>query len=419
MKILFVTPYVPSQIYVRPYQILRSLVSLGHDVTLVAPHTTAEDLQSLEELSQAGMNVQATQLPRLRSYLNAALALAGNRPLQSVYAWQPELATGLRTLLASTNGTPPFDVIHVEHLRGARYGLYIQDLRYRPEFRYLNRVPIVWDSVDSISYLFQQAAKTSRKLSSRLITRLELPRTIRYERYLRSAFDYLLVTSPVDRDAFDRLIDSPTAAAPIAVLPNGVDLDYFTPGSEEREPDTLVVSGKMSYHANITMVLHLVRDILPHVWEQRPQVKLWVAGKDPDPVLQRLAEDPRIVVTGTVPDLRPYLQRATLAVSPIQYGAGIQNKVLQAMACGTPVVCTPQAISALGVIPGENLLTAENPAEFGRAIVYLLDDPEKRVKLGLAAREFVEAHHDWHRITGDLVNVYQRAQAKLNNEKNG
>ena len=103
-----------------------------------------------------------------------------------------------------------------------------------------------------------------------------------------------------------------------------------------------------------------------------------LVGKDPTPELVNLGKNPAIQVTGTVEDIRPYLHKATMAVTPITYGAGIQNKVLEAMACGLPVVSSPQAVSALTVNPGQDLLVAEDPDEFANAVVSLLDDPGLR-----------------------------------------
>jgi glycosyltransferase involved in cell wall biosynthesis len=117
----------------------------------------------------------------------------------------------------------------------------------------------------------------------------------------------------------------------------------------------------MSYHANVTAALHLVNDIMPHVWAQRPAVQVWLVGKDPTAEVRRLAEtaptlpgseERRVVVTGGVPSMPEYIQGATIAVAPLLYGAGIQNKALEAMACGTPVVATAQATGALRVGTG-------------------------------------------------------------------
>jgi glycosyltransferase involved in cell wall biosynthesis len=241
-----------------------------------------------------------------------------------------------------------------------------------------------------------------------MITRFELPRTEHYEAWLVWQFDAVLTTSAVDRDALAR-----QAAAyrdgwpPIHVLPNGVDLDYFRPEPAIiRDPATLVLTGKMSYHANVAMARYFVTEVMPLVWAGRPDARVLIVGKDPDRQVRALARKPAVTVTGTVPDLRPYLRQATIAVAPIIYGAGIQNKVLEAMACATPVVATPLAVRALSAMPGRGLAVGHNTAELAGAILRLLDEPEQRAAMGAAARAYVEVNHNWATGTESLNNLY-------------
>ncbi|MDJ0753676.1 MAG: glycosyltransferase [Ardenticatenaceae bacterium] len=415
MKILFIVPYVPNLIRVRPFNLIRHLVLQGHQVTVATLWSTEGERRDLLELERSGLEIIAAHLPRSRSLINCVSTLLQKKPLQAAYCWQPALATQLESLFQP--GKPdPFDVIHIEHLRGVPYALFLQQLGQRRSGR--DALPLIWDSVDSISFLFSQAAEQSRSLTSRFITRFELPRTEQYERWLIQQFPKVLVTSPRDRRAFLDLLDPATQQqikSRLTVLPNGVELAYFAPHEGiERHLSTLVVTGKMSYHANVTMVLHLVQQIMPLVWQERPDVQLEIVGKDPVRAIGALAENPRITVTGTVPDLRPHLQRATAAVAPVPYGAGIQNKVLEAMACGTPVVASSQAVSAIAAESPQQLLVADNPAEFAQAILYLLENPAQQDRLGAAGRHFVEEQHDWQNITGRLVDLYRDAlQIKL------
>ncbi|MFN2197774.1 MAG: glycosyltransferase [Anaerolineales bacterium] len=410
MKILFVVPYVPSKIYVRPYQLIRGLVAQGHQVTLATLWTSQADIEALDELTAEGVEVYSCAQPKMRSLMNAAAALPGRTPLQAVYSWQPALAKIIAGLLLERKGKDAFDVVHVEHLRGAKYGLYVQELRNQPVYAHIKSLPVIWDSVDSITHLFQQAARQSRKFTSRMITRLELPRTASYEQQLALSFERVLVTSPIDREAFSNLYQDRCPDLPIKLLPNGVDLKYFRPGLEDqKESDTLVISGKMSYHANVTMVAYLFNKIMPLVWQKNPGVKVWIVGKDPGKNIQQLSKHAGVEVTGTVPDIRPYLQRAAAAVSPIQYGAGIQNKVLEAMACGTAVVCTPLAVSALQAVPGTDLLVADQPESFAESILNLLKNPPLRQQLAASGRAYVEKYHDWNQIAGKLLSIYMEA----------
>jgi glycosyltransferase involved in cell wall biosynthesis len=163
----------------------------------------------------------------------------------------------------------------------------------------------------------------------------------------------------------------------------------------------------MSYHANVTMVLHLAEQIMPLVWALRPDARLVIVGKDPVPAIQKLTANPQIVVTGTVPAVTPYLQQATLSVAPIPYGAGIQNKVLEAMACATPVIVSPQAAKALTAVPQQDFLIAEKPEAFAEAILALLENPQQRQRLGENGFQFIRQSHDWQQIAGQLVALYQ------------
>jgi len=168
----------------------------------------------------------------------------------------------------------------------------------------------------------------------------------------------------------------------------------------------MVISGKMSYHANVSMVMYFVNEILPRIWSQRSDVELWIVGKNPPREILSLAEHPEVTVTGTVPDIRPFLRQATLAVVPLTYGVGVQNKVLEAMACGTPVVSTPAAISALKVVPEEEVLLGANPEAFAHAVLSVLENQEQQRKLGEAGRRYVERNHRWPHIAEQLESIY-------------
>jgi len=366
-------------------------------MTVLTLWTNEQEREEVEGLKQYCDSVQAVYLPAWRSWLNSLQALPGSTPLQAMYCWQPELVSHL------AHAEFEADVIHVEHLRGAPYGLYLKSQLAKAG----RKTPIIWDSVDCISLLFRLASGRSKKPFSRWITRFELGRTEQYEGWLTSQFDEVLVTSLSDKEALLSLLPSEYELPSISILPNGVDLDYFAPDPDiTREPATLVISGKMSYHANVTMLLHFVHDILPFIHTHRPDVKLCVVGKDPPREVRALAQNPSIVVTGSVPDIRPYLQRATVAVAPLTYGAGIQNKVLEAMACATPVVATPQAVSALNVLPGRDVLLAREPAAFAETVLDLLEAPQQQRQIGEAGRRYVEKHHPWAVIAEQLEEVY-------------
>ena len=437
MDILFLTPYVPTPIRTRPYNLLKALAGRGHRITLLciaqgegwlAHRPSPEENTALEELRALGITAHAVVLPRLHSLLNCLRALPTPLPLQAVYCWSPALAYLLRRALSPEPYAlcpMPCSLLHIEHLRAARYGLWLQKQTRLS-------IPVIWDSVDCISHLFEQSARASRSAFGRLVTRLELARTRRYEARLLHAFDRTLVTSPVDAAALSALSPQPhsppsapytlspvpyaLSSVPYAlspapfVLPNGVDLAYFHPDNIPRRPE-VVFSGKMSYHANITAALYLLDEVMPRVWRSRPDVHLTIAGSRPPRSIRARAGE-QVTVTGYAEDIRPFLQRAAVAVAPMPYGAGIQNKVLEAMACATPVVATPQAITALRVSPGTHLRVGKTPEELAAHILDLLEHPEAAETIGRAGRAYVEQYHNWQRVAQQLEGLYEEEIAR-------
>lgn len=414
MNILAIVPYSPTRIRTRPFHLLQSLGRKGHSLTLATQWESSLERAALETLAGQGVRVLSSRLAKPRIARNVLSAFASDRPVQAVYAWQPELAGLLTRAIMEQR----FDVVHVEHLRGAEYGLHVQAQLRRQGVS----TPVVWDSVDCISLLFEQAARHSRSRFGRWVTRFELPRTRRYEAQAVQRFAGVLVTSPKDKAALEALPKRPGVTGrgsllgdgcrPISVLPNGVDTEYFSPAAAPGRSDQVILTGKMSYHANVTAALHLVEDIMPQVWGLLPDVQVVIAGQAPSREVRGLAErhPTRVTVTGFVADLRPHLRAATVAAAPIAYGAGIQNKVLEAMACGLPVVASPQAGSALQACPGRDLLVADTSAAFAAAIVRLLQDPGLRLRVGAAGRQYARVHHRWETITAQLEAFYAQCR---------
>jgi glycosyltransferase involved in cell wall biosynthesis len=391
---------------VRPYEFVRTLVDRGHEVTVATVCGNPGEERDLTAFGGNGVDIVAMPLPASRRALNLAVAAAEGVPLQARYSWLPALATRLRQLVGeAAECGRPFDVLHVEHLRGSQFGLSLRRL-----------LPVAWDSVDCITHLFEQAGRHSRSLRGRLFTAIDLGRTRRYEGWLACQFDGVLVTSPSDRDSLEALGEAVAARANgsrprVEVVPNGVDLTRFTPGAGPRAPDTVLMTGKMSYHANATAACALVDDIMPEVWAERPDAQVVLAGAEPPREVEALARrhPGRVTVTGYVDDLCGQLHHASVAVAPIVYGAGIQNKVLEAMATATPVVATPTAVQALSAEPGRDLLVGEDDSSFARAVLELLADSDRAASIGLAGRAYVTRVHRWSNSVKTLEQVYERA----------
>jgi len=222
--------------------------------------------------------------------------------------------------------------------------------------------------------------------------------------------DGVAVTSDDDAGILRQL--APKAS--ISVVPNGVDLDYFRPADQESEPSTIVISGKMSYHANVTAVRSFVQHSLPIVRRRHPETRLRLVGSGPPASIVELARDPRIEVTGYLDDVRPAIRGATVAVCPVTVKVGIQNKILEAMALGVPVVSTQAGSVGLSARPGRDLLVGQDAEEVADLVCGLLEDPRRRADIAAAGRRYVEEQHRWEAVGLKLERAYDAAISRAN-----
>jgi glycosyltransferase involved in cell wall biosynthesis len=390
VRILFLSPYVPSRIRIRPYYWIRSLVELGHSVHLVATVPPGDSPDTGQELRRWCSGIETFPLSQARTVANAVSALPRPaRPLQLAYSRHQEAERRAGALAASGR----FDVVHVEHMRGATLASRVRN------------VPIVFDAVDSISALFAETARHAPSRVQRWLARLDLQRSRRFEARAPFLFSRVVVTSEREAAAFVGLA-GPSARERIQVISNGVDTAYFEPARLDGRRAVLF-TGKLSYHANMAAALRLVRRIMPIVWRARPRTPVVIAGKDPPTVVRALAADPRVLVTGYVSDMRGVFAHAAVAVCPLVYGAGVQNKALEALASGVPVILTSSAAEALSGIPGRDYIVADVDDEIARAVVALLEDPVQAAALGASGRAYVTRHHDRRAMCGRLVDTYR------------
>jgi glycosyltransferase involved in cell wall biosynthesis len=191
------------------------------------------------------------------------------------------------------------------------------------------------------------------------------------------------------------------------VIPLGVDHRRFRYAETERDPATIIFSGRMAYFPNADAAQFLAKEIFPLVRMQIPNAQLRIVGADPPAAVQALAQLPGVQVTGYVADLAGELQHATIAAAPLRAGTGMQIKVLEAMACGLPVVATRQVLAGVGAHHGQHALQGETSAQLAAAMVQLIQQPALRIQLARAAHLLVEELYTWERAADAFDQLYQ------------
>lgn len=270
----------------------------------------------------------------------------------------------------------------------------------------LKDVPTVVDLVDVDSQKFFDYAATSRGIKKWLY-RWEGFRLRKLESSLPGRVQAITLVSEAEAMIYRGFCPNDQTHA----ITNGVDLEYFQPSRAECRPERCVFVGALDYRPNIDGICWFCKAVWPQIRAARPQATLAIVGRNPDAAVRRLASIPGVEVFASVPDVRPHLAEATLAVVPLQIARGVQNKVLEAMAMGKPVVTSPGAAEGLGVVDGEELLIAIDPNQWTTSVCRLLADASLRCRIAGVGRQFVEQHHDWeHRLLGfsglfDLPNV--------------
>lgn len=384
MKVLFLTsrlPYPPDRgDRLRAFHFLRHFAQ-EHEVTLVSFIASEAERPFLDSLRPYCHALHTVQLSPFRSALTVGLNLWRGDPLQALYYRSTEMQTLVNGLLAQE----AFDVAYVHLFRMAQY------VQNWPGQRIVDLTDVISREISrSLAY---------RGLMWRIIYTIEQPRIVRYEQWVARTFEESWLISDGDRDVL-------AAACPegkIVVIPNGVDTEGLRPLGQPPKPHQLMFVGHMGVFHNVDAASYLAYEILPLVRQQIPTATLDIVGSSPSERVQALAQLPGVVVRGFVPDLNACLNETAVFVAPLRFAAGVQNKVLEAMAAGRPVVTSSIVNEGLGAQAGQELLVADGAKATAQAVIQLLQDVSLQARLGQAGRAFVQSRFSWstasHRLS--------------------
>jgi hypothetical protein len=237
--------------------------------------------------------------------------------------------------------------------------------------------------------------------------RLEGSKMEREEKRLARRFDFCTATTRAEWQT----LESYATEVPTDWFPNGVDATFFSPTDEPYDPDTVSFIGRMDYYPNQECMFDFCKRTLPLLKARRPTIKLLIVGADPSPAVKRLGEIAGVTVTGSVPDVRPFVRRSAVMVAPLNIARGTQNKILEAMALGVPVVTSQVAAGGVDALDREHFLVASSPEEYAQAILRVLDDRSERQRLSTAGRARMLSHHDWEKSMERLDRIIDRCLA--------
>ena len=375
-------PYPPNKgDKIRSYHLLKHLAR-DYRVHLATFVDDADDWQHVPAVEALCASSHFAPLNPLRARVRSLGALVKNRSLSLDYYQDAGMARWVDQAVA----THKIKRVMVFSSPMAQYADKLGGARRVIDFC----------DVDSDKWR-QYAEKKSPPMS--WLYRHEARQLLRYERQVASQYDASLFVSAPEADLFRKL--APESTARIGHFSNGVDTEYFSPEHVFASPyaageRALVFTGAMDYWPNVDAVQWFASDVFPAVRAKYPGVRFYIVGSRPAPAVQALAQQDGIVVTGTVPDVRPYLAHAAVAVAPLRIARGIQNKVLEAMAMATPVVVSPQALEGIDAAPGSELVLADGADAFQSAVAALLDGQEEAVDaIGAAARARVQSSYSW------------------------
>lgn len=395
MKLLFLANRIPYPPYrgdkLKIYHLAKRLAE-RHELHLLTFTERPSDKQYRGALEEIFKVVELVHLPKWKAIVNTASGAAKDLPLQVAYFQTAAMRHAADHMMAQHR----YDAVHVQHLRMAPY------------LANYTATPRILDLPDAFSLYWQRRAATQRSPLKKIFEEMEGERVARYEARVLPHYDRVLVCSPEDI----AYLQKRHSAQNLSLLPNGVDLAAFDrlPPHDYGRGNILLFTGNMDYAPNVDAVTYFAKEILPLVRDKHRDVRFLIAGQRPVPRVQDLVEDGAEVL-GFVEDMAAMYRQASVVVAPLRFGAGTQNKVLEGMAAGVPVVCSDIGFAGLGVESGEGVILQKEPQGFANSVSNLLSSEASRRRIGGLGAAAVRAQFGWDAIAAQLERYFEEVVA--------
>jgi len=385
-------PYPPKRGgKIRPFNMIRHLHDAGHHVHVASLVRSPQEAEEGRGLAAHCAGFDMGPVQDKAQWARMIVRLPSITPSSMGYFYSPVLAQRVTALLRER----VWDLIFVHCSSVAQYVSHV------------NHVPKILDfgDMDSQKWLEYAHYKPAPLSWGYHFEGLKM---LAAEKRLARRFDLCTATT---RAEWQTLQDYGTGAL-TDWFPNGVDASYFSPTDEPYDADTISFIGRMDYYPNQECMTRFCKQVWPLLKARRPSMKLLIVGADPTPAMWALARNDGVTVTGSVPDVRPFIRRSALMVAPLSIARGTQNKILEAMAMGVPVVTSSVAAGGVDAQAPEHFVVADSPTDLADAVLRIAHNPQERQRLAQAGRERMLSHHAWPRSMTRLDGIIQTCLAQ-------
>jgi sugar transferase (PEP-CTERM/EpsH1 system associated) len=378
MKILYVChrfPFPPQRGgKIRPFNMIRHLQASEHEVHVASIARSPEEAEAGKGIAEYCSSYTMGKVRGLTQNLRMAGRLFGRTPSSMGYFYSKELAESVQALLRQHT----FDLIFVHCSSVAQY---VCDVRGIPKI-------LDFGDMDSQKWKIYSKFKPWPMSAGYWLEGTKLERE---ERRLAKLFDLCTCTTRAELAT----LNSFETGTETDWFPNGVDHSYFKPDDQEYDNRRITFIGRMDYYPNQECMIRFCKETLPLIRAQMGNVALDIVGAEPTPEIKRLEQHEGVRVTGSVPDVRPFVRKSAAMVAPLMIARGTQNKILEAMAMGVPVVSSDVAADGIDAVPGEHFLVAKSPEEYSTHLLKLMGSPDYRKAFSEAGRARMLSNHDW------------------------
>ncbi len=392
MKILYLChrfPFPPKRGgKIRPFNMIRHLTNSGHQVTVCSLARSAQEAEEAQGVAEHCAEFHIGSVTEAVQMIRMVVRLPVVEPSSMGYFYSSELASKVRQLLH----TQTWDLIFVHCSSVAQY---VEDVVHIPKI-------LDFGDMDSQKWI-EYANYKPFPLS--LGYRYEGAKMLAAEKRLSKRFDLCTATTRAEWET----LNSYGTQVDTDWFPNGVDAEFFCPSEAGYDPDTISFIGRMDYYPNQECMSRFCSQTWPLLKARQPTMKLLIVGADPSPEMRRLGSLDGVTVTGSVPDVRPFIRGSALMVAPLNIARGTQNKILEAMAMGVPVVTSGIAAGGVDAEPGKHFLVAGSPQEYADSVMSIVENPLERQRLSNDGRQRMLSHHAWPKSMQRLDGIIFRS----------